>query len=103
MGRPWWAEVLSNDGAGARDFYGRLFGWTTIETSFEPIGVYAVFKRRERSEAGLLPICKDWNLSPPVFVHTAPKHGRIGSLVDPGGAAFVIRGPVPDPSPSRVL
>ena len=30
----------------------------------------------------------------PVFVRTVPKHGRIGSLRDPGGAMFVIRGPV---------
>jgi predicted enzyme related to lactoylglutathione lyase len=30
-----------------------------------------------------------------VFVHTVPKHGRIGSLRDPGGAMFVMRGPVP--------
>jgi hypothetical protein len=30
-----------------------------------------------------------------IFVHTVPKHGRIGSLRDPGGAVFVIRGPMP--------
>jgi hypothetical protein len=30
-----------------------------------------------------------------IFVHTMPKHGRVGSLRDPGGAAFVMRGSVP--------
>ena len=30
-----------------------------------------------------------------IFVHTVPKHGRIGSVRDPGGASFVIRGPSP--------
>lgn len=29
------------------------------------------------------------------FVHIVPKHGRVGSLHDPGGAVFAIRGPVP--------
>jgi predicted enzyme related to lactoylglutathione lyase len=29
------------------------------------------------------------------FVHTVPKHGRIGSIVDPGGAFLALRGPVP--------
>jgi predicted enzyme related to lactoylglutathione lyase len=67
----------------------------------------------------MLRILDDWDLSPvwnsifavddcdgmlaratplggcPGFVHTVPKHGRIGSLFDPGGAFFAIRGPVP--------
>lgn len=29
------------------------------------------------------------------FVHTVPKHGRIGMISDPGGAALWLRGPVP--------
>ncbi len=29
------------------------------------------------------------------FVHTVPKHGRIGMIVDPGGAPLWLRGPVP--------
>jgi hypothetical protein len=36
-----------------------------------------------------------------VFVHTVPKAGRIGSLSDPGGAVFVIRGPVPRSQPAE--
>jgi predicted enzyme related to lactoylglutathione lyase len=77
-----------------------------------------VFKRGDVQEAGLLPIGRDWDVSPrwnaifavadcdatlerakalggaTMFVHTVPKYGRIGSLCDPGGATFVIRGPV---------
>ena len=30
-----------------------------------------------------------------IFTHTVPKAGRIGVLSDPGGALFVVRGPVP--------
>lgn len=36
VGSLWWIEVLSSDVARARDFYGRLFGWTTVDRSFEP-------------------------------------------------------------------
>jgi uncharacterized protein len=118
VGSLWWIEVLSNDVAGARDFYGRLFGWTSVDTSFEPFATYTVFKRGEVQEGGLLPIGRDWGVSPrwnaifavsdcdatmecaralggsTIFVHTVPKYGRIGSLCDSGGATFVIRGPV---------
>jgi predicted enzyme related to lactoylglutathione lyase len=117
-GSLWWIEVLSNDVAGARDFYGRLFGWTSIDTSFEPFATYTVFRRGDVQEAGILPIGRDWDVSPrwnaifavsdcdatlerakplggsTMFVHTVPKYGRIGSLSDSGGATFVIRGPV---------
>jgi predicted enzyme related to lactoylglutathione lyase len=118
VGSLWWIEVLSNDVAGARGFYGRLFGWSSADTSFETLGAYTVFKRGEVQGGGLLPIGHDWDVSPrwnsifevddcdatiargnllggsTLFVHTVPKHGRVGSLVDPGGAVFVIRGPV---------
>jgi uncharacterized protein len=120
VGSLWWIEVLTHDAAGARDFYGRLFGWTSVDTSFEPFDVYTVFKRGDVQEGGLLQMGQDWGISPrwnsifavddcnatlerakPLggsteFVHTVPKHGRVGSLHDSGGAVFAIRGPVPD-------
>jgi predicted enzyme related to lactoylglutathione lyase len=119
VGSLWWIEVLSKDVAGARAFYERLFGWTSVDTSFEPFGAYTVFKRGDVQESGLLPMAPDWDASPawnsifavdncdatiehgkrlggcPLFVHTVPKHGRIGGLSDPGGAVFAMRGPVP--------
>ena len=118
VGSLWWIEVLSHDVARARDFYGRLFGWTSVDTSFEPFATYTVLKRGDVQEAGILPIGRDWDVSPrwnaifavsdcdaaierakllggsAMFVHTVPKYGRIGSLSDSGGATFVIRGPV---------
>jgi hypothetical protein len=111
-------DSTSIDVARARDFYGRLFGWTSVDTSFEPFATYGVFRRGDVQEAGLLPIGRDWEVSPrwnaifavsdcdatlerakalggsTLFVHTVPKYGRIGSLSDSGGATFVIRGPV---------
>jgi predicted enzyme related to lactoylglutathione lyase len=119
VGSLWWIEMLSNNVAGARQFYQQLFGWDSVDTSFEPIDVYTVFKRGDVQEGGLLQIGKDWGVSPywspifavndcdatldrakslggeTVFVHTVPKHGRIGIFCDPGGAALTIRGPVP--------
>lgn len=110
---------MSNDVAGARSFYGNLFGWTPLDISIEPIGAYTVFKRGDVQEGGALQIGRDWGVSPrwnaifsvdncdatlerakalggsPGFVHTVPKAGRVGSLADPGGASFVIRGPLP--------
>jgi predicted enzyme related to lactoylglutathione lyase len=120
VGSLWWIEVLSSDVAGARDFYGRLFGWTCVETAFEPFDSYTVFKRGDVQEGGILPIGDGWDVQPvwnsivevldcdatiqrgrdlggtEVFVHTVPKHGRIGSIADPGGAVLVFRGPVPE-------
>jgi predicted enzyme related to lactoylglutathione lyase len=119
VGSVWWIELLSNDVAGARDFYHQLFGWTSVDTSFEPFDAYTVFKRGDVQEGGLLKIGEDWGVSPywspifavddcdatleratslggePVFVHTVPKHGRIGIFCDSSGAALTIRGPVP--------
>jgi predicted enzyme related to lactoylglutathione lyase len=118
-GSLWWIEVLSNDVEGARNFYQSLFGWNSTDTSFEPFSRYTVFKRGDVQEGGILPIGPDWGVSPRwnsifavdacnpaiekaktlggscVFVHTVPKAGRIGLVKDPGGALFVIRGPVP--------
>lgn len=118
VGSLWWVEVLTHDVAGARHFYGRLFGWTSVDTSFEPFASYTVFKRGDVQEGGILPIGHDWGISPrwnsifavddcnatlerakplggsTTFVHTVPKAGRLGSLADPGGATFVIRGPI---------
>jgi predicted enzyme related to lactoylglutathione lyase len=121
VGSLWWIEVLTHHAPAAREFYGSLFGWTSIDKSFEPFATYTVFTRGAVQEGGMLKIGHDWDVSPrwnaifevsdcdatlahakalggsTVFVHTVPKHGRIGSLNDPGGAVFVIRGPVPVP------
>jgi predicted enzyme related to lactoylglutathione lyase len=117
-GSIWWIEVMSRDPPVAKDFYGRLFGWSVRETSFEPFPVYGVFERPGNQEGGLLPpplageIDPMWNTIVAVddcdetlkraaglggemgFVHTVPKHGRIGGILDPGGAFLVLRGPV---------
>jgi hypothetical protein len=118
-GSIWWIEVLARDRTIARDFYGQLFGWNARDTSFEPIPVYTVFERPGNQEAGLLQLQPEWGIEPSWntivsvddcdatmsrapglggrmgFVHTVPKHGRIGGIFDPGGAFLALRGPVP--------
>jgi predicted enzyme related to lactoylglutathione lyase len=118
-GSLWWVEVLSDDPPRARQFYASLFGWRTRETAFEPFETYTVFERDGIQEGGVLPIRRDWDVTPhwnsifevadcdgtmnracelggsAGFVHTVPKHGRIGSIVDPGGGLCWLRGPGP--------
>jgi len=118
-GSLWWVEVLSDDPPRAKQFYRALFGWGTRETAFEPFDAYTVFERDGVQEGGVLPIGPDWEISPVWnaiyevdncdgvmqracdlggaggFVHTVPKHGRIGSIIDPNGALLCLRGPVP--------
>ena len=120
LGTIWWIELMARDVALGRDFYGRLFRWTVRETSFEPIGLYFVFERPPAQQGGLNQIRPEWGDMAPVWntivsvkdcdgimaracdaggeggwVHTVPKHGRIGSIIDPGGAVLILRGPVP--------
>jgi predicted enzyme related to lactoylglutathione lyase len=119
VGSIWWIELMARDPAIGRDFYGRLFGWTVRETSFEPIGLYRVFERPPTQEGGLNQIEPEWNMQPQWstivsvedcdllyaracdlggesgHIHTVPNHGRIGGFFDPDHAWLVMRGPVP--------
>jgi len=122
LGSIWWVELLARDIEAAREFYRRLFGWTVRETSFEPFDVYRVFERPGSQEGGLMPLDPEWGI-PPVwhtfvavedcdrtlaracdlggstgFVHTVPKHGRIGGFFDGAGAGLIVRGPVRAPT-----
>ena len=78
-----------------------------------------MFERPGNQEAGLLQLQPEWEIEPfwntivsvddcdatmnrapglggrMGFVHTVPKHGRIGSVFDPVGAFLALRGPVP--------
>jgi len=118
VGSLWWVEVLSDDPPRAKQFYASLFGWQARETAFEPFSAYTVFERDGSQEGGVLPIGPDWGVVPhwntifavddcdaairracqlggsAGFVHTVPKHGRLGSVIDPNGTWCWLRGPV---------
>jgi predicted enzyme related to lactoylglutathione lyase len=119
VGSLWWIEILVNNVSKARDLYSRLFGWTAVNTTFEPFASYVFFNRGDKHVSGILPIDPNWGIAPrwnsifavedcdgtvahglqlgarEEFVHTVPTAGRIGVFRDPGGAAFLMRGPVP--------
>jgi predicted enzyme related to lactoylglutathione lyase len=117
IGSLWWIEVLPHSVAAARDLYSRLFGWTPVETAFEPFSSYIFFKRGENTESGILPIDPSWPIAPrwnsifsvedcdatvshalqlgacEEYVHTVPTAGRIAVFRDPDRALFLVRGP----------
>jgi predicted enzyme related to lactoylglutathione lyase len=108
-------QAVPHAGAEVTDARGSIW----CETSFEPIGLYRVFERPPAQEGGMNQIRPEWDMTPVWFtfisvddcdgtmtracdiggaagwVHTVPKHGRIGSIYDPGGACLILRGPVP--------
>jgi predicted enzyme related to lactoylglutathione lyase len=52
LGEPCWVDLMSSDTAAARDFYTRLFGWTTTEAG-EEYGNYITFRDDDDPVAGL--------------------------------------------------
>lgn len=49
-----WNDLLTEDVAAAKDFYGQLFGWT-----FEELGHYTVIKNDDQSIGGMLQVGED--------------------------------------------
>jgi predicted enzyme related to lactoylglutathione lyase len=121
MDRPgsmWWAELLTRDVQGAKNFYAALLGWKPVDTLKYGIR-YSVFKLGDEALAGLLPIGADWG---PVNAYwqilfavdhcdaaverakaaggslvfgpnDIPNAGRAAIIGDPGGAIFVVMQP----------
>jgi len=52
FGEPCWADLLTSDPDGAREFYGRLFGWTAVESSMEGSD-YVTFRHGDADVAGM--------------------------------------------------
>src|SRR5262245_60559176 len=49
-----WNELLTKDVAGARAFYGSMFGWKFEEMPMGPAGVYTIFKRGKEHAGGCM-------------------------------------------------
>ena len=118
-GSMWWAELLTRDVQGAKNFYASLLGWKPVDTLKYGIR-YSVFKLGEEALAGLLPIGADWGPVSPYWqilfavddcdaaverAKTAggslifgpndiPNAGRAAIIGDPGGAIFVVMQPI---------
>jgi uncharacterized protein len=119
-GSLWWIELAARDMVAARSFYASVFDWDIVHTmQFEnsPRG-YTLFKRGDRSVAGAFQFEPEWGLTPmwqPFFEvedfraavtracahggedgfwRDVPRVGRIGVIVDPGDASFIIVHPL---------
>jgi predicted enzyme related to lactoylglutathione lyase len=55
-GRPCWVDLAAPDPAGARSFYGEMFGWEADVDSRPEAGGYALFRRNGNAVAGVGPI-----------------------------------------------
>lgn len=112
-----WTELMTTDTAAAARFYTGLFGWTAEST---PMGAaaYTVFKRGDKSAAGMMAISPEMGPMPPnwlgyfavqdcdqsvaraimlggqvaVSPTDVPTVGRFAVLHDPQGATFAILG-----------
>jgi uncharacterized protein len=111
-GAPCWIDLYSSDTDKAKEFYGRLFGWTTLDPGPE-YGGYFIFQKDGKAVAGCMG--NDGEQSYPdswtVFlntddadrtaadaaayggqVHVEPmdvtQNGRFTMISDPGGAAI---------------
>jgi predicted enzyme related to lactoylglutathione lyase len=117
-GSMWWAELLTRDVQGAKNFYSALLGWKPVDTLRYGIR-YSVFKMGDASVGGLLPIGADWGPVSPYWQilfaveecdatvdraraaggslvygpNDIPNAGRAAILSDPAGAIFVVMQP----------
>ena len=90
-GAPIWSELVTHDVAGARIFYGQVFGWTSQEEEFDGVP-YTVWKRGERLVGGALEMDESWpeNTHPHwmIYIATADCDGTARRCVQLGGTVW---------------
>src|SRR5918993_1177057 len=114
LGAPCWIDLYSSDTERAKDFYGRLFGWTTMDPGTE-YGGYFLFQKEGKVVAGCMGNSGEqgfpdsWTTylttddvdrtveaaranGAQVFVEPmdVTQNGRMAMVADPGGAAVGI-------------
>jgi predicted enzyme related to lactoylglutathione lyase len=114
LGAPCWIDLYSSDTERAKDFYGRLFGWTTMDPGPD-YGGYFLFQRDGKVVAGCMGNDGEqgapdaWTIylhsddadrtveaakakGSPVYVEPmdVTQNGRMAMVADPGGAAVGI-------------
>jgi uncharacterized protein len=114
-----WNELGTRDVAAAREFYGKVFGWTVEEQEMPGMGTYHVWKDGEHVRGGMIDITNmaDGDASPywlvyftvadaDAAVETAKAGGaqvyngpfdipvgRLAVMADPAGAMFAVMQP----------
>jgi uncharacterized protein len=90
-GTPSWVDLQTPDPAGAKQFYGGLFGWDAQEAGPpEETGGYTMFTLRGRNVAGVVPLMTPgqpamWS----TYVSTDDADAVVGRAKDAGGQAIV--------------
>lgn len=63
-----WSELMTTDVGAAKDFYAKLFGWTTEDMPVEGEGMtYSVVKASNREIGGMMPIPPEAQGTPPMW------------------------------------
>jgi predicted enzyme related to lactoylglutathione lyase len=90
-GAPIWSELMTRDVAGARSFYGQVFGWTSQEEHFDGVP-YTIWKRGGRLVGGALEMDESWpeDAQPHwmVYIATADCDATARRCADLGGTVW---------------
>jgi hypothetical protein len=90
-GTPSWVDLTTSDPAGAKEFYGGLFGWEAEDAgSVEETGGYAMFSLRGKQVAGVGPLMDPnqpsvWS----TYISTDDADAAVGWARDAGGQVIV--------------
>jgi len=85
-----WSELMTNDVAGAKEFYGKLFGWEYEDMPMEEGMTYTVLKANGDEVGGMMKIPADAPPMPPCWGlyitvdnvdETVEKSGSIGATL----------------------
>jgi hypothetical protein len=96
-GAPCWMDLLTSDTARAREFYGRVFGWTAEEASLE-FGGYFMFTAGGMPVAGCMPVQPGVDLADAwgVYLTSADAAGTLAAAVALGATTRSEPSPVAD-------
>jgi uncharacterized protein len=111
-GAPCWMDLLTSDTARAREFYGRVFGWTAEEASPE-FGGYFMFTLGGTPVAGCMPVQPGMNLADAwgVYLTSTDAAGTLAAAVALGAttrfepmavADLGVQALLDDPSGARI-
>jgi predicted enzyme related to lactoylglutathione lyase len=88
-----WVELGTSDLAGAKDFYGKLFGWSFVDSSMGDGGVYTIFKRKGKDVAASYQIDPQRMPGVPphwmLYVATADADATAAKAAEKGGAVMM--------------
>lgn len=100
-----WTELNARDAASAKEFYTRLFGWTTHEQQMGPTA-YTSWINEGKPAGGMLQMTAEWGDVPPhwmVYFSVADCDGSVAKAESLGGKACVQPTEVPGVGRMSVL